>query len=350
MHTKNYTTSFSLLTIDDDERLRRSIRAYFEDSGVEVFEASDGLEGLDMFDTHHPDIVLVDLTMPVMDGVDFIERLRQVAPSQPVIVVSGTGNIQSAVDAVHQGVCDFVTKPILNMAALEHTVRNCVERARLQRENERYQSHLQTLVDERTAELLRTQKQIVERLGRAAEFRDNETGMHVMRMSRYARQLALKAGLGVQKADLMLLAAQMHDVGKIGIPDRILLKEASLTDEEWVVMMTHVEKGAQIIGDDPSELMQMARTVALTHHEKWNGLGYPNGLAGEQIPLVGRIVAIADVLDALTSVRPYKPAWPLADALDYLVAEAGQQFDPKLVPMLLEIIPEIQKILQKYPD
>lgn len=350
MHTKNYTTSFSLLTIDDDERLRRSIRAYFEDSGVEVFEAGDGLEGLDVFYTSHPDIVLVDLTMPVMDGHDFIERLREVAPSQPVIVVSGTGDIQSAVDAVHQGVCDFVTKPILNMAALEHTVRSCVERMRLQQENERYSLSLEALVAARTEELTRTRKQIVERLGRAAEFRDNETGMHVMRMSRYARQLALKAGMGEQTAELMLLAAQMHDIGKIGIPDRILLKEGSLTDEEWVVMKTHVEKGVQIIGDDGSELMQMARMVALTHHEKWNGQGYPNGLAGEQIPLVGRIVAIADVLDALTSVRPYKPAWPLEDALDYLISEAGQQFDPKLVPLLQEIIPEIQEIQRKYHD
>lgn len=350
MHTKNYSNPFSLLTIDDDERLRRSIRIYFEDSGVKVFEAADGQAGLEMFRAHQPDIVLVDLSMPVMDGLEFIDQLRQEAPDQPVIVISGTGNLQNAVDAVHMGVWDFVTKPILSMAALEHTVRRCVERARLRYENEQYRLHLEQLVEARTEELTRTRQQIVERLGRAAEYRDNETGMHVMRMCRYSQLLALKAGMSSHEAELMLLAAPMHDIGKIGIPDAILLKQGELTEDEWKVMMTHVEIGAHIIGDDSSDLMQMARTVALTHHEQWNGKGYPNGLAGEQIPLAGRIAAVADVFDALISTRPYKQPWPLDKALDYMRREAGQQFDPRLVQLFLEIIPDVLVIQAKYQD
>ncbi|MDD4928255.1 MAG: response regulator [Gallionella sp.] len=346
----HYSNSFSLLTIDDDERLRRSIRIFFEDSGVVVFEAADGMSGLEMFRAHHPDVVLVDLSMPVMNGLEFIDQLRMESPDQPVIVISGTGNLQSAVDAVHRGVWDFVTKPILNMAALEHTVRRCVERAILKRENKQYSLHLEKLVETRTAEITRTRQQIVERLGRAAEYRDNETGMHVMRMSRYSQLLALKAGMNSHETGLMQLAASMHDIGKIGIRDSILLKEGKLTPEEWAVMMTHVQIGAYIIGDDPSELMQMARTVALTHHERWNGQGYPNKLAGEEIPLVGRIVAIADVFDALTSARPYKPAWPPEVALKHLLSEAGQQFDPNLVPLFMEIIPDILAIQAQYQD
>lgn len=346
----HYSNSFSLLTIDDDERLRRSIRIFFEDSGVVVFEASDGLSGLEMFRAHSPDVVLVDLSMPVMGGLEFIDQLRMESPDQPVIVISGTGDLKSAVDAVHRGVWDFVTKPILNMAALEHTVRRCVERAILKRENNQYRIHLEQLVETRTAEITRTRQQIVERLGRAAEYRDNETGMHVMRMSRYAQLLALKVGMNPHETGLMQLAASMHDIGKIGIRDNILLKEGKLTPEEWTVMMSHVQIGAYIIGDDPSELMQMARTVALTHHEKWNGTGYPNKLAGEEIPLVGRIVAIADVFDALTSTRPYKPAWPLDTALEHLLSEAGQQFDPNLVPLFLKIVPDLLAIQAQYQD
>lgn len=350
MQNENYTNPFSLLTIDDDERLRRSIRVYFEDSGVTVFEANNGKTGLEMFALHHPDIVLVDLTMPVMDGLEFIERLRLTSPAQPVIVISGTGNLQSAVDAVHMGVWDFVTKPILNMAALEHTVRRCIERARLKQENEKYRLHLEQLVDERTAELTRTRQQIVERLGRAAEYRDNETGMHIIRMSRYSRLLALKAGMSADEANLLLLAASMHDIGKIGIPDAVLLKPGKLDKSEWEIMTRHVEIGASIIGDDTSELMQMAYTVALMHHEKWDGTGYPNGLAGEEIPLVGRIVAIADVFDALCSERPYKLAWPLDKVLGHMRSDAGQHFDPRLVTLFMEIIPEVQAIQAEFHD
>lgn len=350
MNTKNYSNPFSLLTIDDDERLRRSIRTYFEDSGVKVFEAGDGQAGLEMFRAHHPDIVLVDLSMPVMDGLEFIDQLRQEAPDQPVIVISGTGNLQSAVDAVHKGVWDFVTKPILNMAALEHAVRRCVERASLKRENEMYRLHLEKLVEVRTAELTRTRLQIIQRLGRAAEYRDNETGMHVIRMSRYSHLLAQQTGMDESGADLLLQASPMHDIGKIGTPDGILLKPGKLDENEWKVMMSHTWIGAEIIGDDPSELIQMARTVAMTHHEKWNGTGYPNRLSGENIPLAGRIVAVADIFDALTSVRPYKKAWPVDEALAYIRREAGQHFDPGLVPLFLEIVPALQRIQEQYQD
>jgi putative two-component system response regulator len=303
-----------------------------------------------MFHQHHPDIVLVDLSMPVMDGFQFIDQLRREAPDQPVIVISGTGSLHRAVNAMHKGVWDFVTKPILSMAALEHLIRRCIERTRLKQENEQYRLNLEKLVELRTSELTSTRQQIVERLCCAAAYRDYGTGMHTMRMSRYAQLLALKANMTQDEAALLLLAASMHDIGKIGIPDDILRKQGGLTSEEWLVMKSHVEIGVLIVGDDSSSLVQMARTVILTHHERWDGSGYPNGLVGEQIPLVGRIVAIADVFDALTSARSYKQSWGVDKALAYMQDQAGRCFDPNLIPLLMDIIPDVLGIQNKYHD
>lgn len=343
-------TTLRLLTIDDDDRMRRSLRAYFEDSGMIVFEAASGKEGLAVFAAEHPDVVLVDLIMPGMNGLEVIEQLATISPETPAIVVSGTSELNDAVEAVHRGVWDFVTKPIISMAALENTVQKCLDRARLKRENELYRLHLEDLVEQRTHEVERTRLQIIQHLGRAAEYRDNETGMHVIRMSLYSRLLALKVGMGQREAETLLNAAPMHDVGKIGIPDRILLKPAKLTPEEWETMKTHSRIGANIIGEDPSEIMRLAADIALMHHEKWDGSGYPQGLRGEEIPLESRIVAIADVFDALTSQRPYKEAWPINKALDLIRERAGSQFDPILVQQFLEIAPDVLAIRQQYTD
>ncbi|MDD2775050.1 MAG: response regulator [Gallionella sp.] len=350
MHTKHYTAPFSLLIIDDDQRFRSSISVYFEDSGIKVFEAENGVTGLEILHQHHPDIILVDLSMPFMDGFQFIDQLRREAPGQSVIVISGTGNLERAVNAIHKGVWDFVTKPIHSMAALEHLIRRCIERVRLKQENEQYRLHLEKLVELRTAELTSTRQQVVERLCCAAAYRDHGTGMHIMRMSRYARLLALKANMSHDEAELLLLAASMHDIGKIGVPDEILRKQDNLTREEWQVMMSHVEMGVLIIGDDSSALMQMARMVVSTHHERWDGSGYPNGLVGEEIPLVGRIVAIVDVFDALTSARPYKQSWGLDKALAYMQEQAGKCFDPNLIPLLIGILPDMLDIQNQYHD
>ena len=346
----NTSAPIRLLTIDDDDRLRRSLRIYFEDSGMTVFEAANGPDGLAAFAEHQPDVALVDLNMPGMNGLEVIAELARLSPETPAIVVSGTGDLNDAVEAVHRGVWDFVTKPIVSMGALENTVRQCVDRARLKKENERYRLHLEELVEIRTQEVERTRLQIIRRLGRAAEYRDNETGMHVIRMSHFSRLLALKAGMSERDAEILWQAAPMHDVGKIGIPDHILLKPGRFTPEEWATMQTHAQIGADIIGDDPSEIMQLAALVALTHHEKWDGSGYPKGLKGEEIPLQARIVAIADVFDALTSHRPYKEAWPQEKALALIEESAGSHFDPRLVPLFMETLPDVRAIQQQYSD
>lgn len=199
-------------------------------------------------------------------------------------------------------------------------------------------------------ELVATRLAIVQRLGRAAEYKDNETGLHVIRMSHYSRLIAISAGLGKAWAEILLNASPMHDVGKIGIPDAILQKPGRLDAEEWATMQRHTEIGAEIIGEDGSALLDMAREVALCHHEKWDGSGYPRGLAGEDIPLAARIVAIADVFDALTSVRPYKQAWSVEQAIHLIREQAGKHFDPALVEAFFRCLPEILQLRDRWHD
>jgi putative two-component system response regulator len=209
---------------------------------------------------------------------------------------------------------------------------------------------LEQRVSERTRELENTRKEVVRRLGRAAEYRDNETGMHVIRMSQSARLIALRSGMPQAQANLLFEAAPMHDVGKIGIPDNILLKPASLNAEEWLEMKKHPVIGAEIIGNHDSDLLCLARTVALTHHEKWDGSGYPYGLAGDDIPIEGRIVAIADVFDALTSTRPYKAAWSTTQTVEFMASQSGIAFDPRLLEAFMALVPEIEQLRLEFSD
>ncbi|MEG3637828.1 HD domain-containing phosphohydrolase [Magnetococcus sp. PR-3] len=206
------------------------------------------------------------------------------------------------------------------------------------------------MVKNRTKELLDTRLEIIRRLGRAAEFKDNETGMHVIRMSHYTRLMADSLNISDAWTDLVFNAAPMHDIGKIGIPDKVLLKPGKLDDEEWAIMRRHPEYGAAIIGEHDSELMNMSKEISLSHHEKWDGTGYPKGIKGEDISLAGRIVAIADVFDALTSERPYKKAWSVEKAVQIIDEGAGSHFDPSLTPVFHEVLPEVLEIKERYAD
>ncbi len=214
----------------------------------------------------------------------------------------------------------------------------------------RYTNYMIEMLKERNRQLEKTRQEIIQRLGRAAEYRDNETGMHVVRMSHFSEALAKKANLSKEQCDLILQASPMHDVGKIGIPDKVLLKPGKLEGEEWTKMQSHVEVGAAILSGSDSELMQLAEEIAATHHEKYDGTGYPNGLKGEEISIEGRIVPICDVFDALTSVRPYKKAWTVEDAIDLIKEEKGKHFDPDLVDKFVSILPEILEIKERYSE
>jgi putative two-component system response regulator len=292
-----------------------------------------------------PDLILLDIMMPEMDGYEVCEALKSQPNTShiPVIFVTAKISAEDEIRGLQLGAVDYITKPITPLVAMQRVATHLA----LANQNR----ELEVQVKLQTDEINQGKLEIIKRLGRAAEYKDNETGMHVLRMASYCHLLAIESGMSEKEADLLREAAPMHDIGKIGIPDGILLKEGKLTNEEWSVMMTHVAIGVDILeGDSNSELLEMAKTVAQTHHEKYNGKGYPQGLMGEEIPLIGRISAIADVFDALTSTRSYKKAWTSDEAFSLIEKEKGEHFDPVLAEMFLELKPQVLEIMQKFAD
>lgn len=307
--------------------------------------ATDGHKALKIANSEpQPDIILLDVMMPEMDGYEVCKRLKENHSTKdiPVIFVTAKDAITDESYGFDIGAVDYISKPVSAPLVLRRiqTHVHLYNKKRL----------LSSLVKEQTRIIDETRLQIIRRLGRAAEYKDNETGLHVMRMSYYSQQLALAIGMSEEEAELLLNAAPMHDIGKIGIEDKVLLKPDKLDEDEWGLMQQHPQIGADIIGEHDSILLKTAREIALTHHEKYNGKGYPNGLKGEEIPIMGRITAIADVFDALTSERPYKKAWTVDEALKIIKEEAGEHFDPVLVDTFIEIMPEIIKLKEKYSE
>lgn len=341
-----------ILVVDDEPANLRLVEKILNASGYgDVLLVDDPRKVLDQFQQHEVDLVLLDLNMPHLDGYQVMQLLqeldRPIMP--PILVLTAQSSREFKLKALGLGARDFVTKPF-DQAELLARVRNLLEAHLYQQSIYQEKDKFEKLVQERTRELHDTRLEIVRRLGRAAEYRDNETGFHIIRMSKIAALLGEAHGLDSYQCDLLLNAAPMHDIGKIGIPDHILLKPGKFEPEEWEIMKTHAQIGADILKGDESELLKMAGEIALTHHEKWDGSGYPNGLSGESIPLVGRITAIADVFDALTSDRPYKKKWPIDKAVRYIEEQVGRHFDPDLVGIFMELLPAIQEIIQEYSE
>ncbi len=332
-----------VLIVDDSPESIDILRGALGD----IFRVKAAIRGriaLEIVEADPPDLVLLDVMMPDLDGYEVCRRLKADPKTAaiPVVFVTTLSQVGSEALGIELGAIDYITKPYV-ASLVRARVRTHVALYRQQRS-------LETLVRERTRELQETRLEIIRRLGRAAEYRDNETGMHVMRMSHISRILAVRVGMRDDEAELLLQAAPMHDIGKIGIPDRVLLKPGALNAEEWEIMKQHTVIGAQIIGEHPSELMQMARMVALRHHERWDGTGYPNGLVGEQIPAAARVVTLADAFDALLSKRPYKAAWTLDDTLELVRQQRGKQFDPAAVDALLACVAECVSVRDAYRD
>jgi len=367
-----------ILVIDDDYSIRQSYVDWLEDLEYIVSSAENGRLGIEILKNKKVDLVLVDLQMPEIDGLGVLAWMNDHTPQIPSIVISGTGVIKNAVEALRCGAWDYLLKPIEDFDVLTHAVKNSLEKAQLRLENSRYQEHLEELVVERTNELnLRNQqlevsrRQIIGILSHAAEYRDFETGNHFMRVSEYTGIIAKGLGMSREYIHTIQLAAPVHDIGKIGIPDSILLKKGKLQKSEWKTMKSHCQYGESILtsqkfilpldqlntGAKPEDdcgvectIIAFAADIALNHHEHWDGSGYPIGLKGKQIPLKARITAVADVYDALGSIRPYKAAWPEDQCQDYIREQAGHHFDPEIVTVFFDNIEHILDIKNKLND
>lgn len=320
-----------LLLVDDEPTNLQVLRQVLQ-ADYRLLFATDGERAVELAREQLPDLILLDIMMPRMDGYAVCRVLKADAATVaiPVIFITALSDSQDETAGFDAGAVDYITKP----------VSPSVVRARVR-------THLSLV---RLDELRDSRLQIVQRLGRAAEYKDNETGMHVIRMSHFSRLLALAAGCNPVWAEELLNASPMHDVGKIGIPDAILRKTGPLDEQEWAIMRRHPEIGGEIIGEHPSGVLQLAREIALAHHEKWDGSGYPYGLAGEAIPLSARIVAIADVFDALITRRPYKEPWTVQAAMDYIEVQSDRHFDPRLVALFLPLLPLLLEIRAQWSD
>ena len=320
-----------ILAVDDEASNLQLLRQILQDHYRLLF-AKDGARALELARQERPDLVLLDVMMPGMSGYEVCASLKANPETAaiPVIFVTALTDTADELEGFEAGAVDYITKPVSPP----------IVRARVR-------THLSLV---RMEELRATRLEIVQRLGLAAEYKDNETGLHVIRMSHFSRILGIAAGMTEVEGDDLLHAAPMHDVGKIGIPDRILQKPGPLEPDEWKIMQSHVTIGAEIIGEHEGGMLALASQIALTHHEKFDGSGYPRGLRGDEIPLAGRIVAIADVFDALTSKRPYKRAWTEEEALDFLREQKGRHFDPALVDLFIEQMPAVRAVQQRWAE
>ena len=352
-----------ILIVDDELLNRELLEAYLEFSGYSGTSVSDGLDALEAISSQRFDLVLLDVMMPGIDGLETALRIRKTHSHAdlPIIMVTALSAKEDRLKAVEAGANDFITKPV-DRLELNVRVASQLKIKVLQDDLKQHQVNLEYLIEERTKELRqaleeaeRSKKKLlqvhldtIKRLGIAAEFRDEDTGAHVSRIGGYCELIARGLNLADEDVNIIKLASPMHDIGKIGVPDSILLKPGKLTAEEWEIMKKHTIIGAQILDNSDSPLLHAGKIIALSHHEKWDGHGYPYGLKGERIPLSGRICAIADVFDALTSKRPYKEAYPIDEALKIIKEGRGTHFDPLILNIFFQNLGEILAVRSTY--
>lgn len=355
----------TLLLVDDNPNNLNVLSDLLEKKGYEILVALNGEAALERAAFTRPHLILLDIMMPGLDGFETCERLKKDPglADIPVIFMTALGDTKSKVKGFSTGAVDYITKPIEPDEVLAR-VETHLTIQKLQRELREKNAmlsdravHLEAEVRKRTEQLQEAFESIktasldtIFRLSMAAEYKDEDTGEHTKRIGHFSAAIAEKLGHDPHFVETVLYAAPLHDIGKIGIPDRILLKPGKLDDDEWKIMRSHAEIGSLILADSEVDYMQMAYTAAKTHHEKWDGSGYPQGLRGEDIPLIGRIVAVVDVFDALMSKRPYKRAFSLEESLNIIKEGRGHHFDPQIVDLFLDNIDDILRIREKFSD
>jgi putative two-component system response regulator len=355
-------TNTPILVVDDEEPVRRLLKRVLERGGYgQVGTASSARAARTLLEEGEYHLLMTDMQMPGESGMSLLELLREEQPDLATIIVTGVDDPALVNEALDRGAYGYVVKPFKPTEVLIN-INNALRRRSLELENLHHRTNLEVKVKERTAELWQaiqrvehsekivraSRSETIRRLATAAEYRDEETGHHVIRMSRYCHLLAKAIGLPDEHSAMILEASELHDIGKIGIPDRVLLKTKAFTPEDREIMEQHAELGYGILADSESEVLQLAATIARTHHERFDGTGYPRGLKGEEIPVEGRIAAIADVFDALTTHRVYRRAFPVGIAVEMMKKDSGTHFDPELLQVFWSVLPDVLAVKERY--
>lgn len=336
------------VSIDDSEQNLMLLEAYANEINLDVKNFSDPQLALEFILKNNIDIIFVDYMMPKLNGLELIKEFRKTNISTPIIMITAAGE-DIKLDALQAGATDFLNKP-LDLVEFTLRTQNLLKLREAQLILEDKAKLLENEVKKATSNIVDREHESLLVLGRTAEFKDPETANHVARVANYSKLLAKEYGLNEEIQDLIFYASPFHDIGKVGIPDNILLKPGRLNDEEFEIMKQHATIGYSILKETKSKYLQTGALIALSHHEKYNGEGYPNNLKGEDIPIEGRIVAIADVFDALVSTRPYKKAWSFDEAIKFLKEQSGTQFDPKLVNIFINNIDKIKEIFYELQE
>ncbi len=324
-----------ILVVDDEERNLRLMEAMLAPFEYDVYVARDGQESIELAETISPDLILLDVMMPKLDGFEVTQRLKSSERTRaiPIVIVTALQNIDDKIKALEKGADDFLSKPV-EKTELRARVKSLLKVKAYNDHMASYQERLKTEVAEKTSQLKLALESLkyasldtIVRLSRAAEYKDEDTGNHINRVSEFAAALARQMGIIGEREEMILYAAPLHDIGKIGIPENILLKPGKLDADEWEIMKLHTVIGSQILGGSETSYLKLAEIIALTHHERWDGGGYPRGLEAEDIPLEGRITAVVDVFDALTSKRPYRGPLAVEKALEIMQNWRGTKLD-----------------------
>jgi putative two-component system response regulator len=337
MMSRAFRNARILVVDDEDANIEILHRILMRAGFTRVESTNDSRLATSFYVQHRPDLILLDLHMPHLDGLEVMDQLNEIAEASylPILILSGDLTPTARREALSRGAKDFVNKPFQSDELLLR-IKTLLETRLLYIQIQSQNQVLEAKVRERTRELVEAQIEIIERLAVAAEFRDDNTGQHTHRVGQMSSLLAKQLSLPDSQVSLIARAAPLHDVGKIGVPDTILLKMGKLTPEEFQIVKTHTVIGARILSGGKFPLLRLAEEIAFSHHERWDGDGYA-GIRGVDIPLAGRIVAVADVFDALTQQRPYKPAWPVAEAIAEISCQRGRQFDPGVVDAFLRV-------------